>query len=71
MVIEYHHFPGIPRTLHKILALLARQGFEYLINDFGDWDVLQPPFCLTPETRYCLLIYAKRLGQEVGALKPS
>jgi FkbM family methyltransferase len=61
MVIEYHHFPGIPRTLHKILELLDRQGFDYLINDFCDWDALQPPFGLTPDSRYCLLVYAKRV----------
>ena len=61
MVVEYHHFPGVPRTLHKILDLLDRQGFEYLINDFCDWDALQPPFELTRDSRYCLLVYAKRL----------
>lgn len=34
MVIEYHHLPGIPRTLHRILELLHRSGFECLLNDF-------------------------------------
>jgi FkbM family methyltransferase len=62
MIIEYHHLPGLPRTLHRILELLDRQGFEYLINDF---DVetnagVQPPFQLAPSTSYFLLIYAKR-----------
>lgn len=63
MVIEYHHWPGLPRTLHKILDLLHRQGYEYLINDFDSAtnSVVQPPFRLTPETRYFLLIYARRL----------
>ena len=32
MVVEYHHLPGIPRTLHRILDLLDRQGFEYAIR---------------------------------------
>jgi FkbM family methyltransferase len=63
MVIEYHHLPGLPRSLHKILELLHRCGFEYLINDF-DAETnpgSQPPFRLNPESRYFLLIYAKRL----------
>ncbi|HSA63319.1 MAG TPA: FkbM family methyltransferase [Nitrospira sp.] len=63
MVIEYHHLPGLPRTLHHILDLLDRQGFEYLINDFDSETNggVQPPFRLTRETRYFLLVYAKRI----------
>ena len=62
MVIEYHHLPGIPRTLHHILALLDRQGFEYAIHhfDYHTNPQLKPPFELRPETRYYLLIYAKQ-----------
>ena len=62
MVIEYHHFPSSSCTLHKILDLLYRQGFEYLINDFDSElnRAVVPPFQLTPETHYYLLIYAKR-----------
>jgi FkbM family methyltransferase len=64
MIIEYHHLPGLPRTLHSILEILDRQGFEYLINDFDSQTngSVKPPFNLTPETRYFLLIYAKRLA---------
>lgn len=63
MVIEYHHLPGLPRKLHEILALLDQQGFEYLINDFDSKtnSGVRPPFHLTPESRYYLLIYARRL----------
>ncbi|MBN1405243.1 MAG: FkbM family methyltransferase [Candidatus Omnitrophica bacterium] len=63
IVVEYHHFPGLARTLHKILELLHRQGFEYLINDFDSESnhAVRPPFKLTPESRYYLLIYAKRI----------
>ncbi len=63
MVVEYHHLPGLPRTLHKILALLHEQGFEYLVNDFDAETnaAVRPPFCLAPQTRYYLLIYARRL----------
>ena len=34
MIIEYHHLPGLRRSLHEILEILHRRGFEYLINDF-------------------------------------
>jgi FkbM family methyltransferase len=66
MVIEYHHLPGLPRTLHAILDLLHRQGFEYLVNDFDSETNggVQAPFRLTPESRYFLLIYAKRICAE-------
>jgi FkbM family methyltransferase len=62
MVIEYHHLPGLPRTLHNILSLLDRQGFEYLVNDFDSETNggVQPPFRLAPDSRYFLLIYARR-----------
>jgi FkbM family methyltransferase len=62
MIIEYHHLPGLPRSLHQILELLHRQGFEYLINDFDSETNggVQPPFRLMPESRYFLLVYAKR-----------
>lgn len=63
MVIEYHHLPGLRRTLHEILSLLHRQGFEYLINDFDSETNagVRPPFRLTPESRYFLLIYARQM----------
>lgn len=65
MVVEYHHLPGLPRTLHAILALLHEQGFEYLINDFDPETNggVRPPFRLAPDSRYFLLIYARRLDQ--------
>ena len=63
MVIEYHHLPGLSRTLHKILTLLHEEGFEYLVNDFDSETngAVLPPFRLTADTRYYLLIYARRL----------
>jgi FkbM family methyltransferase len=62
MIIEYHHLPGLRRSLHEILEILHRQRFEYLINDFDSETNggVQPPFRLDPESRYFLLIYAKR-----------
>lgn len=63
MVIEYHHLPGLPRTLHSILDVLHRQGFEYLINDFDSETNggVHPPFKLMADSSYFLLIYAKRM----------
>jgi hypothetical protein len=63
MVIEYHHLPGLPRTLHDILALLHRNGFEYLINHFDVQSNPEaiPPFRLTSDSRYFLLIYARQI----------
>ncbi len=63
MIVEYHHLPGLPHTLHDILGLLHKQGFEYLLNDFDaetNPGVL-PPFRLARDSRYFLLIYARRL----------
>jgi FkbM family methyltransferase len=63
MVIEYHHLPGLRKNLHKILTLLNKFGFQYLVNDF-DSDInrtVHPPFRLTAESSYYLLIYAKRM----------
>jgi FkbM family methyltransferase len=62
MVIEYHHLPRLPRTLHKILPLLDCQGFEYLVSNFDSETnpSAKPPFHSTPETRYFLLVYARR-----------
>ena len=62
MVIEYHHLPGLPRTLHIILRLLHDLGFEYLINDFSSDanPAVTPPFQLSPDSKYFLLLYAQR-----------
>ncbi len=63
MVIEYHHLPGLPRTLHRLLTLLDDQGFEYLLNDLDAAanPEVAPPFRLAADTRYFQLVYARRL----------
>lgn len=68
MIIEYHHLPGLPRTLHEILTILHQQGFEYLIYDFDAQTNpgSQPPFRLGPDSRMFLLIYAKRIDAETS-----
>lgn len=62
MVVEYHHLPGIPRTLHHILALLHECGFEYSVSDFGlsTYGRPRPPVMLAPHSRYFRHIYAIR-----------
>jgi predicted O-methyltransferase YrrM len=62
MVIEYHSFDNSNQMLHKILDLLNQNGFMYLINDFdGETNpAVRTPFKLGENTRYFLLIYAKR-----------
>jgi len=63
MVIEYHSFDNSKQNLHKILELLNRNGFMYLINDF-DTNTnpgVKTPFMLKTHTRYFLLIYAKKM----------
>jgi FkbM family methyltransferase len=62
LILEYHHLPGLPRRLHQILALLHGSGFDYLVNDFDGLTnpAVQPPFELTADTRYYLLVYARR-----------
>ena len=60
MVIEYHHRPDAPRTLHRILERLDELGFDYLVSNLDSEDNpdVQPPFRLTTITRYDLLIHA-------------
>lgn len=62
MAIEYHHLPGLPRTLHKILELLHRKGFEYAVSDFNlaTYSGARPPIQLNSNTRYYRQIYARR-----------
>ncbi|MCO6436338.1 MAG: FkbM family methyltransferase [Phycisphaerae bacterium] len=62
LAVEYHHLPGLPRTLHRLLALLDQQGFDYLVHDFDRETnpACEPPFRLGPNTRYYLLVHARR-----------
>ena len=65
MVVEYHGFPEIPQNLHKILSALDSAGYRYMIHDFDNLTnpATKPPFRLNRESRFFLLIYAKRLFQ--------
>lgn len=59
MIIEYHHLPGLPRTLASLLSTLDTQGFDYVIHDY--YGPRSGPFTLTPETRAFPLVHARRL----------
>jgi surface carbohydrate biosynthesis protein/FkbM family methyltransferase len=80
MVIEYHGFPETGQQLHHILSILDRAGFRYLIHDFDTQTnpSTKPPFDLSSESRFFLLIYAKQMtlagrstiGQAAAQPKP-
>lgn len=64
LVIEYHGFPETGQQLHHILSILDRAGFRYLLHDFdGQTNPgTKPPFDLSPESRFFLLVYAKQMA---------
>jgi len=64
MAVEYHHLPGLPRTLHKILGLLDELGFDYVVSDFDleTYSGARLPLALTGESSYFRHVYAKRRG---------
>lgn len=64
IVIEYHGFPEIGQKLHEILETLDRNGFRYMIHDFDKETnaATKPPFRVGAETRFFLLIAARRTG---------
>jgi FkbM family methyltransferase len=72
MVIEYHGFPTVGQNLHKILAILDRAGFRYMIHDFDAETnpAAKPPFQLDKEKQFFLLIYAKKLFPPVIRQQP-
>lgn len=63
LCLEYHGFPEIGQRLHRILNLLDRNGFRYLIHDFDGQTnpATKPPFSITTKSRFYLLVYAKRI----------
>ncbi|MEW6601098.1 MAG: FkbM family methyltransferase [Nitrospirota bacterium] len=69
LVIEYHGFPETGQNLHKILSILDRRGFRYLIHDMDAETnpATKPVFKLDKDSRFFLLIYAKRLYADIDA----
>ena len=62
MNIEYHRLPGVPCTLHEILDLLHRNGFTYVVSDFGlaMYGSARPPARVDPQALYWRQIYARQ-----------
>jgi surface carbohydrate biosynthesis protein/FkbM family methyltransferase len=61
----YHGFDEVGQRLHEILDILHRNGFRYLVNDLGKEinPACQPPFCIDTNSRFSLLVYARRLQE--------
>ena len=59
IIIEYHCFDSLEQNLHKILAILDKNGFKYLIAEIARFQV-KTPFVLKKSYKYFNLIYAKK-----------
>lgn len=60
--IEYHRLPEVPCRLHDILDLLHRNGFTYVVSDFGImmYGRPTPPARVGPSEVFWRQIYALR-----------
>ena len=60
IILEYHAFDNLPQNLGKILTILDRNSFRYLItNAVG--KIITIPFNLPKKYQYFNLIYAKQI----------
>lgn len=60
IIFEYHAFDNLPQSLGKILTILDRNSFRYLItNAVG--KRINVPFNLSKKYQYFNLIYAKQI----------
>lgn len=60
IVFEYHAFYNLPQNLGKILNILGKEGFRYLITDATSAKI-PVPFNLPKRYRYFNLVYAKQV----------
>lgn len=58
IIFEYHAFESLPQNLGKILSILDRQNFTYLITDATNAKI-PVPFVLNKNYKYFNLVYAK------------
>jgi FkbM family methyltransferase len=63
LVLEYHGWANGEQRLGRILNLLDRCGFRYLVHDFDHETgyATKPPFRHTNETVWFCLVHAKRM----------
>jgi FkbM family methyltransferase len=72
-IIEYHGWPGGPQCLDRILAILDRQGFRYVIHDFDGQTCggSKPPFRVSEKTTWFCLIAAWRMDAAAESAEPA
>lgn len=72
LVVEYHGFTEVGQNLHKLLEILDRAGLRYMVHDFDAETnkATKPPFQLNLDTRYFLVVYAKRLTGTPEQVEP-
>jgi FkbM family methyltransferase len=61
MVFEYHAFANLPQGLGKILDILDRNGFKYVVTDATNAKV-PVPFRISTDYKYFNLVYAKKMS---------
>ena len=60
IIFEYHAFDNLPQNLGKILIILERNSFRYLITNAVGKGI-NIPFHLPKKYQYFNLIYAKQI----------
>lgn len=60
IIFEYHAFYNLPQNLGKILEILNKHGFRYIVTDATNAKI-PIPFNLPGNYRYFNLIYAKQI----------
>ena len=65
MVLEYHGWAHGAQNLGKVLDLLGRNGFRYLVHDFDQetCGVTKPPFRHRPGADWFCLIHGRRVDE--------
>jgi len=61
IIFEYHAFEELPQNLGKILNILDRLNFKYLVTDATNAKI-PVPFSLNKNYRHFNLVYAKNLN---------
>ena len=68
LVLEYHGWANGEQRLGRILNLLDRCGFRYLVHDFDHETgyATKPPFKHTADTVWFCLVHAKRMDDFIN-----